>query len=71
MHFPSGDPQVSLQAFTLLKGSQAGVVVIIHASHLYDPGSNPCLRMWAEICQFQSDFEGFLRILRFSSLSQQ
>ena len=41
------------------KGSQVGAVVIIRASHLYDPGSNPVLRTWAEICQSQSGSEGF------------
>ena len=41
------------------RASKVGVVVIIHASHLYDPGSNPGLRMLAEICRSQSDFEGF------------
>ena len=46
--------------------SQVGVVVIIRTSHLYDLGLNPGLRMWAEICRSQSDFEGFLRVLRFS-----
>ena len=40
-------------------GSQVGVEVIIRASHLYDAGSNPGLRMWAEVCRSQSDFEGF------------
>ena len=40
-------------------GSHVGVVVINRASPLYDPGSNPGLRMLAEICRFQSDFEGF------------
>ena len=40
-------------------GSQVGVVVIIRASHLYNSGSNPGLRMWAEICRSQSDFKGF------------
>ena len=50
--------------------SQVGIVVISHAFHLYDPGSNPGFRMWAEICRSQSDLEGFSRVLRFSSLSQ-
>ena len=40
-------------------GSQVGIVVIIRTSHLYDPGSNPGLGMWAEFCWSQSDFEGF------------
>ena len=34
-------------------------MVIIRASHLYDPGWNPGFRTWAEICRSQSDFEGF------------
>ena len=29
------------------------------ALHLYDPGSIPGLRMWAEICRSQSESEGF------------
>ena len=40
-------------------GSQVGVVVITRASHLYDPGSPPGVRMWAEICPSLSDSEGF------------
>mgnify|MGYP001796131330 CR=1 FL=1 len=39
--------------------SQVGVMVISHAIHLNDLGLFPRLRMWAEICQSQSDFEGF------------
>ena len=38
---------------------KVGIVVIIRAFHLYDPGSNPGLCMSAEICRSQSDFEGF------------
>ena len=33
--------------------SQVGIVVISHASHLYDPGLSPGLCMWAEICLSQ------------------
>ena len=38
--------------------SQVGVVVITRASDLYDSGSTPGVRMWAEICPSLSDFEG-------------
>ena len=41
------------------EGSQVGVVVISRASHLYDPGSSPKLRTWAEICRSQSDLKDF------------
>ena len=34
-------------------------MVIRRAFHLYDPGSIPGLRMWAEICRSQSNSEGF------------
>ena len=40
-------------------GSQVGVVVITRASHLYDPGSTPGVRMWADICPSLSDSESF------------
>ena len=43
----------------LNKGSQVGVVVITRASHFYDPGSTPAVRMWAEIYSSLSDSEGF------------
>ena len=39
--------------------SQVGVVIIIRASHLYDPRSTPGVRMWAEICPSLSDSESF------------
>ena len=42
-----------------LQGSQVGVVVITRASHLYNPGSTPGVRMWAEICPSLSESEGF------------
>ena len=45
--------------YSAVSGSQVGVAVISCASHIYDPGSSPGLRTWAEICRFQSDAEGF------------
>ena len=48
-------------SFTNFLGSQVGVVVISCASHLYDPELSPWLCTWAEICQSQSDSEGFSR----------
>ena len=40
-------------------GSEVGIVGITRASHLYNPGSTPRVRMWVEICPSVSDFEGF------------
>ena len=45
--------------FLWSQGSQVGVVVVIHASNLHNPGLNPGLRTSAEICQSQFDSEGF------------
>ena len=45
--------------FMKYMGSQVGVVVITRTSHLYKPGSNPGVRMWAEICPSLSDSEDF------------
>ena len=50
--------QSEMPAFKSL-GSQVGEVFINRASHLYDPGSSPGLRTWADICQSQSHPEGF------------
>ena len=50
----------------LLAGSEAGVVVINHASHLY---CKCC--MWAEFFSWsQPDFQGFRRVLRFPPSSK-
>ena len=34
-------------------------MVISRVSNLYNPGSSPGLRMWALICGFQYDADGF------------
>ena len=42
-------------------GSQCGRVVTLAPLTSVDPGSNPGLRTWTEICRSQSDSEGFSR----------
>ena len=41
----------------LTTGIYIGIVAISCASHFYDPGLSPRLRMWSEFCQAQSDSE--------------